>query len=70
MTRILGLPDNTLTAGNKPAPPAFYIESDVSGYCGLCNVPGVNGTGVGSCEVSDQCGGLNLPSAAQRYANM
>jgi hypothetical protein len=47
--------------------PAFYIESDVSGYCGLCDVPGVNGTGMASCEVSDQCGGLNVPKAGLRY---
>ncbi len=52
----------------QPAPPAFHIESNVDGYCGLCNVPGVNGTGMGSCEVSDDCRNLNVPKAGARYA--
>ena len=47
--------------------PFFHLDSKVDGYCGLCNVPGVNGTGMGSCEVADDCGALNLPDKALRY---
>lgn len=55
-------------AAKKETPPAFYIESNVGGYCGLCQVPSVNGTGMSSCEVQDDCRALNLPKGSQRYA--
>lgn len=56
------------TTNNKKHRPAFHIESKIGGYCGLCNVPGVVGNGTNSCELSDQCSGLHLPTPAKKFA--
>ncbi|KAM3567625.1 hypothetical protein VYU27_010234, partial [Nannochloropsis oceanica] len=48
---------------------AFEIASKTDGYCGMCNVPGAQGGGLGGCQVEDDCANLIMPNNQRMSSN-